>query len=62
MMHFLNPYISDHYFCAFILWFNLKCPQQVHVLKSRSPAGGVILGGSGNFRRLAKLGEVDHQE
>jgi hypothetical protein len=30
---------------------NIKCPLQTHVLEAWFPAGGVILGGSGNFRR-----------
>jgi hypothetical protein len=29
----------------------MKCPPQPHVLNTWSPAGGTILGGSGNFRK-----------
>jgi hypothetical protein len=36
---------------AVLLWFKYEMSPQAHVLKPRFPAGGTILGDSGNFRR-----------
>jgi hypothetical protein len=36
---------------------NMKCPPQAHVVKSRSPARGAVLGGAkGNFGRWDLIG------
>jgi hypothetical protein len=47
---FINS-LSHVFHCSDCYGLNLKCPPQAHVSRAWSPAGGTILGDSGNFRR-----------